>query len=120
MDDRKAGLASPSEGLIMECAALKGGRVFAAIKASPGASKTALAGISGGMLRVRIAAAPEDGKANEELRRYFAGILGCARGEIVIEKGEKSRHKTLSFPAVYMAKFEEAAGEPEAGKGGTK
>jgi uncharacterized protein (TIGR00251 family) len=111
-------MASASKGLIMECATLKDGRVFAAIKASPGASKTAAAGTSGGMLRIRIAAAPEDGKANEELCRYIAGILGCARGELRLEKGEKSRRKILSFPAAYMAQFEKAAGEGEAGKGG--
>ena len=57
------------------------------------------AGIEAGRLRVRIAAAPEDGRANRELRAFLAKVLGCAKGEIVLARGEKSRLKTLDLPA---------------------
>jgi uncharacterized protein (TIGR00251 family) len=89
------------------CYRVSGEKILAVIKAVPGASKTALAGIKDGRLRVRIAAAPEDGKANEELRRFISKILGCAKNEVVLEQGEKSRLKTLAFPAKFLAKFEE-------------
>jgi uncharacterized protein (TIGR00251 family) len=81
---------------------LAAGKIFVEIKAAPGASKTEFAGTSGGKLRVRIAAPPEDGKANEELRRFIAKNLGCAKSDVTIEKGEKSRLKTLAFPAVFL------------------
>jgi uncharacterized protein (TIGR00251 family) len=77
------------------------------IKAAPGASRTELAGLQDGRLRVRIAAAPEDGKANGELCAFFAKLLGCPKRDIILERGEKSRQKTLAFPAVYQVKFDE-------------
>jgi uncharacterized protein (TIGR00251 family) len=77
------------------------------IKAAPGAPRTELAGFKDGRLRVRIAAAPEDGKANGELCAFFAKSLGCPKRDIVLERGEKSRLKTLVFPAVYKVKFDE-------------
>jgi uncharacterized protein YggU (UPF0235/DUF167 family) len=68
------------------------------------------AGVKEGKLRLRIAAAPEDGKANEELRRFLAKSLGCPRSEVILLRGEKSRQKTVSFPAAYISRFEELAG----------
>jgi uncharacterized protein (TIGR00251 family) len=94
----------------MKSCALRGGRAEAEIRAVPGASKTEFAGVKEGRLRVRIAAAPEDGKANEELRRFLAKALGCPRSEIVLLRGEKSRQKTVSFPAAYINRFEELSG----------
>jgi len=76
------------------------------IKAVPGASKSALGEISEGRLKVRIAAAPEDGKANEELRSFFAKALGIPKKEIVLETGEKSRLKTLRLPVSAIEKIE--------------
>jgi uncharacterized protein (TIGR00251 family) len=92
------------------------GQLHIDIKASPGASKTEFAGCSDGRLRVRIAAAPEDGRANEELRRFLAKTLGCSRGEVVLERGEKSRLKTIAVPAVYLAKLEKILAEPDTDK----
>ncbi|MDR3192341.1 MAG: DUF167 domain-containing protein [Treponema sp.] len=76
------------------------------IKAVPGASKTEIAGRKDGCLRVRIAAAPEDGKANAELRAFLAGVLGCSKGEVVLLRGERSRLKTLAVPASCREKAE--------------
>jgi len=76
------------------------------IKAVPGASKSALGEIREGRLKVRIAAAPEDGKANEELRSFFAKALGLPKKEIVLEAGEKSRLKTLRLPISAKEKLE--------------
>jgi uncharacterized protein (TIGR00251 family) len=71
------------------------------IKAVPGASKTEFAGIKDKRLRVRIAAAPEGGKANAELCAFLAKALGCARRDIALISGEKSRLKTLAVPREY-------------------
>jgi uncharacterized protein (TIGR00251 family) len=68
------------------------------VKAVPSASRTEVADIKDGRLRVRIAAAPEDGKANIELRTALAKIAGCAKSAVEIVSGEKARLKTLSFP----------------------
>ncbi|MDR1972405.1 MAG: DUF167 domain-containing protein [Treponema sp.] len=68
------------------------------IKAQAGASKTEIAGVRDGRLRVRIAKAPQDGLANAELCRFLAAILGCPRGKVRLLRGEKSRLKTLAVP----------------------
>jgi uncharacterized protein (TIGR00251 family) len=83
-----------------------GDYLFLNIRAVPGASKTALGDVKEGRLKVRIAAAPEDGKANEELRSYLAKILGCAKKDIVLVSGEKFRNKTLRLPASAREKLE--------------
>ena len=69
------------------------------IKVLPNASKTEFAGYKDGRLRVRIAAAPEDGKANAELISFIAKTLGCPKKDVTIVLGEKSRLKTLAVPA---------------------
>jgi uncharacterized protein len=76
------------------------------IKAVPGASKSDIREIKEGRLKVRIAAVPEDGKANEELRSFFAKALGIPKKEIVLETGEKSRLKTLRLPISAKEKLE--------------
>jgi uncharacterized protein (TIGR00251 family) len=85
---------------------LSGDLVHLDIKAVPGASRTELAGIKDRRLRVRIAAAPEGGKANAELIAFFAKLLGCAKKDLCLERGEKSRLKTLAFPPACQVKCE--------------
>ena len=75
------------------------------IKAFPGSSKTEFANVRDGRLCVRIAAAPEGGKANACLCAYFAKILGCAKRDVTVIKGEKSRLKTAAIPAAYIEKL---------------
>lgn len=77
---------------------VRGDSILLDLKVRPGAGKTELAGFKEGRLVVRVAAAPEDGKANAELCRFLAGLLGCAKGEITVSRGQKSRLKTLEAP----------------------
>jgi uncharacterized protein (TIGR00251 family) len=76
------------------------------IKAVPGASKTEFAGIKDDRLRIRLAAAPEDGKANAEMLTLLAKALGCPRRDLKILGGEKSRLKIISLPSEYKEKLE--------------
>jgi uncharacterized protein (TIGR00251 family) len=85
---------------------IKDGYLYLKIKVLPGSSKSSLGDIKEGMLKVKIAAAPEDGKANEELRAFFAKTLDVPKKDVVLEKGEKSRVKTLRLPAGVKGFFE--------------
>ncbi|MDR2392597.1 MAG: DUF167 domain-containing protein [Treponema sp.] len=76
------------------------------VKALPGAPHSQLLGLSAGRLRVKIAAAPEDGKANLELCIFLAKLLGCPRKEVSLCSGEKSRLKTLRLPLSAKEKLE--------------
>jgi uncharacterized protein (TIGR00251 family) len=75
-----------------------GDEIHIAIKALPGASKTEFAGKQEQCLRVRIAAAAEDGRANAELVAFLAKTLGCPKRDIKLLHGEKSRLKTIAIP----------------------
>ena len=75
-----------------------GDQIHVAIKALPGASKTEFAGVQDGRLRVRVAAAPQDGRANAELASFLAKALGCPKRDVALLGGEKSRLKTIALP----------------------
>ncbi len=64
-------------------------------KVIPGASTTELADLEGEMIRVRVEAPPEKGKANKELIRFLAKSLGITKANIVLLAGETSRKKWM-------------------------
>jgi len=90
---------------------IEGDTIKLEIKAVPGASKTEFAGIKDGRLRIRLAAAPEDGKANAELLSFLSKALGCAKRDLRLVSGEKSRLKAVALPLECKAKLEEIVGE---------
>jgi uncharacterized protein (TIGR00251 family) len=77
------------------------------IKAIPGASKTEFAGIKDGRLRIRIAAAPEDGKANTEMLSFLSKTLDCPKRDLQLLSGDKSRLKTIALPLEYKERLEQ-------------
>jgi uncharacterized protein (TIGR00251 family) len=76
------------------------GGVVISCKAAPSASKTAIAEIGAEEVRVRIAAPPVDGKANKELIRFFAKLLGVSKSSVEILKGESGKNKRLLVAGV--------------------
>ncbi|MDR1443555.1 MAG: DUF167 domain-containing protein [Treponema sp.] len=83
-----------------------GNRLLIEVKAQPGASKTEIAGLKDGRLKVRVAAAPENGRANAELCRFLAAFLGCAKSDVAVLRGQKSRLKTVEAPLSCREKAE--------------
>lgn len=65
------------------------------VHAQPGASRGELAGAHGDALKVRIAARAVEGAANAALMTFLADLLGVARRDVRLLRGEKSRRKTL-------------------------
>ena len=65
------------------------------IRVIPRAGRTAVAGMRGDAVLVRLAAAPVDGAANDALIAFVATTLGCSRRDVAIVSGEKSRDKRL-------------------------
>jgi len=88
------------------CTRISDGFLFLSVKAVPGVSKSALGEVLDGRLKVRIAAAPEDGKANEELCSFLAKTLELPKKDVVLVSGEKSRLKTLRLPASAREKLD--------------
>jgi uncharacterized protein (TIGR00251 family) len=89
------------------CFRLSGAAILLAVKAVPGAPRSRIVGADGGRLRIQIAAAAEDGKANAELRTFLAKTLGCPRKDIALVAGERSRLKTLGLPLACLEKLEQ-------------
>ena len=92
--------------MLAEWFRVDGERLLLNVKAAPLSSKSEFAGIKDNALRVRIAAAPEDGRANSELIAFLAKFFGCAKNEIMLQSGKKSRIKTLSLPLSARQKTE--------------
>ncbi len=62
----------------------------------PGAARTEIVGEHNGALRVRIAAAPVDGAANEAVERLLALAFKVSRKAVQITAGHSSRIKKVS------------------------
>jgi uncharacterized protein (TIGR00251 family) len=76
------------------------GRIRFRVRVQPAAPRNELLGWNtAGELRIKIAAPPREGEANEELVRFLAKRFSLPRREIVVESGEKSRSKIVSAPA---------------------
>lgn len=63
------------------------------------AKRSEAAGLHNGSLRVRLAARPIDGAANEALRRWLADSLQIAPSRIQLLRGQTSRRKQLAVQA---------------------
>ena len=66
---------------------IKDGMLIFQVRVVPRASRSEIVGEHDGAVRVRIAAPPVDGAANEELIRLLARKLGLARSAISITGG---------------------------------
>ena len=65
------------------------------IRVVPRASKTAVQGVLGNMLKIRLQAPPVDGKANAALVEFLADTLGIAKSSVVLLSGETGRAKRV-------------------------
>jgi uncharacterized protein (TIGR00251 family) len=79
------------------------GALVFAVRVVPRASKTAVAGEHDGALRVRVAAPPVEGAANEELTRFLAKALGVAARDVEIASGHASKAKRVRVRGVRAA-----------------
>jgi uncharacterized protein (TIGR00251 family) len=76
-----------------------GADVVLVLHVQPGAKRTEVAGRHGDALRVRLAAPPVEGQANEALRRFLADAFGVPLRAVTLERGERSRAKQVRVTA---------------------
>lgn len=77
----------------------EGGAVVA-VKAVPGASRDQIAGLLGDRLKVRIAAPPEGGKANDAICRLIAKSVGAKPRDVLIVAGHSSAEKHVRIRGI--------------------
>lgn len=75
----------------------KASAVQFAVRVQPGAGRSQCVGEYGGALKIRIAAPPVDGRANEALRRFLAECLNVPASAVKIAAGEHSRTKRVEI-----------------------
>jgi hypothetical protein len=63
----------------------------------PRSAASAVAGRHGDAVKIRLAAPPVDGAANDELVRFLAERLAVPRGAIAIAAGRSSRRKSVTI-----------------------
>jgi len=86
-----------------------GGVLFTA-KVVPGSSRTTVAGVLEDMVKVRVAAAPEKGKANQCLVTFLAKQLGVRKGDVEIVSGQTQPVKQVRVTGISAAEFLERLG----------
>lgn len=70
--------------------------ILLAVKVTTRAARSEVIGVGeDGSLRVRIAAVPEKGKANEELRSLLSRYFGVSKSNVELVSGETSTHKRI-------------------------
>lgn len=77
------------------------GVVYLRVKARPGAAATELKGTlegeQGETIKIDVAAAPERGKANEELIRYLAAAFQVKKSDIDVISGAGDKIKLIKI-----------------------
>jgi len=71
------------------------GGITLTLHIQPGAKKTEFAGLHGDALKIRLAAPPVDGKANEALLKFVADTLKLPKSAVNLKSGQSSRRKVL-------------------------
>jgi hypothetical protein len=63
----------------------------------PGARRSGISGLHGEALKIRLAAPPIDGRANEALLKYLAALFAVPQRQVELRHGEQSRHKVVTI-----------------------
>ncbi len=79
-----------------------------AVRAQPGAKRTAIVGIygegTGAQLKVAVQAPPLEGRANETLIAFLAEAFSLPKSAVVLASGELSRNKVFLLRGMTMAR----------------
>ena len=80
--------------------------VYLDVRVVPRAGRTGLGGYRGGVLVVRLAAAPVEGAANDALVEFIADVVGRPKRDISILTGHKSRTKRIAIAGLDQPQLE--------------
>jgi uncharacterized protein YggU (UPF0235/DUF167 family) len=76
------------------------------LRVSPGAARAEVVGRHGDAWKVRVAEAPEHGRANDAVRRLLAETLSIPRGAVTLVSGHSTRDKIVELTGVEQAAAE--------------
>ncbi|MEE9199418.1 MAG: DUF167 domain-containing protein [Dehalococcoidia bacterium] len=82
------------------------------IRVVPRASRSEIIGLSEGVLRVRIAKPPTEGKANQALISLLAATMGVRPRDIWIIRGANARNKLVRIEGIEQEEAMARLGHP--------
>ena len=82
------------------------------VRVIPRAGRSAMSGVRGGALLVRLNAPPVDGAANAALIEVIATAFGVPRRDVSIVGGERSRAKRVHVAGVDVERARQALPGP--------
>ena len=68
----------------------------------PGAKCSSVAGLHGEALKIRLAAPPIEGRANEALLKFIANIFEIPLRQVELRQGGQSRHKVVAVTGSHV------------------
>jgi uncharacterized protein (TIGR00251 family) len=99
------------------------GSVLLRLHVQPGAGRTAVVGRHGDALKVRVAAPPQGGRANDACAALLAGVLGVSQSAVELTSGAESRSKRFRIDGLdaedVRRRLELALAEATSAGGGT-
>jgi uncharacterized protein (TIGR00251 family) len=84
-----------------------------AVKVIPGASRNEVCGWLGEALKVKLSAPPVDGRANDALVEFLAGMLGLPRRAVALVRGETARQKLVRIDGLALAEVKRRLSKPD-------
>ena len=72
------------------------------VRVQANAKQNQVTGFEDGVLHIRIAAPPVDGKANEALVKFLSAQLGVSKSRVVIEKGLSAKTKSITIQGLSL------------------
>jgi uncharacterized protein (TIGR00251 family) len=89
--------------------------VTIAVRAQPGAKKTAIAGVYGegasAQLKIAVHAPPIEGRANEALIAFLAGVFSVPRRDVTLLSGETNRSKVFLLRGITVERARSVLGQ---------
>lgn len=79
--------------------------VVLSVHAQPGAGRTHVVGRHGDAVKIRVAAPPEKGRANDALTEVLVRSFGVAASDVELVNGAASRSKEFRISGVDPAEF---------------
>jgi len=76
------------------------------LRVQPGASRDAVIGKVGDEWKIAITAPPIEGRANKACIAFLGKLLGCAKRDVELVKGQKSRSKTFEIAGMTAEQVE--------------
>jgi uncharacterized protein (TIGR00251 family) len=73
-----------------------GETIMLALHVQPGAKRSEIAGLHGEALKIRLAAPPIEGRANEALLKFIADLFAVPLSNTELKQGGQSRHKVVA------------------------